>query len=263
MIYSNVGRNHLSFDFKQMIVETDFTKTHKLFYGEPGTGKTTFATVMKDSQGKPPFFIFTEKGNGETTPYGQVISSWAGFLKLRDILLGTHKEELIDKFGCIVLDVIGDLEDMSGKYVAEKAKVQNIADLAHGKGWVLHEEAIKDGLLPLMNLLPCVFIAHVKDKQILNNGELVTILTSNLGKRAFNFLNGKVDFIMYFQPPHKKSEHYEITMRAELGRVAKSRYPYMNRTFRNVKDQPEATWEAMCTCFRDKGIKDGTRNTAG
>lgn len=249
------------FEFKQMTVETDFANTHKLFYGAPGTGKTTLATVMRNSQGKPPYFVFTEKGNGVTQPWGQEITNWTGFLRLRDILLGTKKEELLERFGNLVFDVISDFEDLAGKYVADKAKVSNIADLAHGKGWVLHEEALKDGLLPLMNVMPCTFIAHVKDKQILNNGELVTILTSNLGKRAFNFLNGKVDFIMYFEPPHKKAEHVEISMRSELSRTAKSRYPQMNRSFRNVKDKPEATWEAMVNCFKANGVTDGPGTT--
>jgi len=250
------------FQFQQLTIETDFTKTHKLFYGDPGTGKTVFATIMNDARGMPPYFIFTEKGNGVTRPWGKQVLSWSGFLKLRDILVNQKKVEMQRRFGCLVFDVIGDFEDMAAKAVSVKANVATISDLAHGKGYVLHEEAIKEGFLPLMALMPCVFIAHTKDRQVQSKGEPVTIITSNLGKRAFNFLNGKVDFICYFQAP-TKSEHYEITMRPDTGRIAKSRYPQMNRSFRNIKDHPEIAWAEMQRAFHqpEVGVDDGTRSS--
>lgn len=239
----------MAFEFQQMSVEDDFTKTHKLLYGEPGTGKTTFAAHMTSSEGKPPYFIMTEKGNGILRPWGQQVGHWDGFIKLRDILLGPKKQEALDKFGCLVFDVIGDFEDMAAKKAAELTKVQHIADLPHGKGWVLHEEVLRAGIQPLMQLLPCVFIAHVKDKIISVEGKDQTVLTANLGKRGFNFLNGKVDFVMYFQNPTSQSEHRLINMTPVLGRVSKSRYPHMNRAFRNHKDDPKKTWDEMKAQF--------------
>lgn len=240
----------MAFEFAQMDVEQDFTKTHKLLYGEPGTGKTTFAAHMTDSEGKPPYFIFTEKGNGILRPWGQHVTSWEGFLKLQAILLGPKKQEFADKFGCIVFDVIGDFEDMAAKFAARSSKVQHIADLPHGKGWVLHEEVLRAGIQPLMEAHPSVFIAHTKDKTLHIDEKDVTVLTANLGKRAFNFLNGKVDFVMYFQNPTTKSEHRTVSMFPVLGRVTKSRYPHMNRAFKNYKDDPKRTWDEMKTAFQ-------------
>lgn len=240
----------MSFQFQQMTVETDFTKTHKLVYGEAGTGKTTFANAMVSSEGKPPFFVFTEKGNGTLKPWGQQITTWDGFLKLKDILLGQKKQELMDKFGCLVFDVAGELDEMCARWVASTNKVKNIADLPHGKGWAAHEEAFKDAMKDFFMTMPCVLTAHVHDKEFLWNGEMVKALAPRFSKRIMYYVNGKVDFIMYMQAANSKKEHREITMVPELGRVAKARYPHMNRAFRNHKDDPKRTWNDMVEHFK-------------
>lgn len=239
----------MTFEFQKLVVESDFTKTHKLIYGESGTGKTTFAACMTDKQGRPPYFIFTEKGHGVLNIWGQQITSWEGLIKLKELLTGPKKKELLEKFSCLVLDVGGDMDEMCARYTAAKHKAAHIGDLPHGKGWAAHEEEFKAVLNSLFALMPITLIAHSQQKEFMWNGEIIKAVAPQFSKRVMYYVNGKVDFILYMQPANTKKEHPEITMVPELSRVAKARYPHMMKAFRNHKGNPQQTYKEMLKTF--------------
>ncbi len=201
--------------------EKDFAKTNKLIYSFPKTGKTTLMSYFVDAAGRPPLFAMTEAGEGELRLRRARISSWAGFLMFVAHCEKNHLQ-LKAEHSSIVIDVISDLDDMAAAHVCERLKIRDLADLEFARGYNAHK---KEAMYKLMALLPLSFIAHSGERELIWNGEKIKIQSPIMSKNALNFVNGKVDTIMWIQPATQKKEFPEIIVDNSMTCIAGSRYP--------------------------------------
>lgn len=231
-------------------LNVEFTKTHKLLYGYPKTGKTTLAAGMIDAEGRTPLFLATEEGHGSIAVSKFDIKSWPGFLKCIDFL---EKEQvrLRAEHSCIVVDHLSDLDLWLSTEVAKQKNVEYVGDMEQGKGWKLIREQLGAALTRLLNLMPITFIAHSADKRVSWNGEQIVTQGPSLGKAALEFVNGKVDVIMFIQPATTKKEFPELTMKQSSSHIAGARQKAICQAFKFDPANPTATFIQIANLYRD------------
>lgn len=234
--------------FQQSTIETDFTRTHKLIYGYPGTGKTTLASVMIDAAGRKPAFGATEDRHSSLQVARARIKSWEGFVKFVDWVEG-NKVQMAAEHSSIVLDVVSDLDAWSATHVAHTKNVEYVGDLDMGKGWKLHRETFQKQMDRLMALMPIVFICHAQEKRVVWNGEQVVTQAPNLSKGAMEYINSKVDTIMFITPPTTKKEFPQVSMRPNLAYIAKAAQKALCREFEFSPENPGATYKEICAIY--------------
>lgn len=234
--------------FPQQEKQTDFAKLNKLIYGFPKTGKSTFASLMKDKEGKPPAFIATEDGHGALAVNARRVTSWDGFLRLVE---GVKKEEAAIKaeFSCFVIDLVSDLDEMAASFICKQNNVKSLADLPHGKGWSLHKTVFRAAMNELNGVLPVNYICHSIEKEIMWNNELLKTQYPDLGKQCLAYVNGKVDVIMWIAPANSKKTYPEIIMKNTTTCVAGSRFPQLVRNFVFKPESLAETYQEMSKVF--------------
>lgn len=197
-----------------------FTEPHKLIYGFIKIGKSTLCAEMKDGK-KEPLFVFTEDGAGDLDVYSARVKDYARFQDLVKYVKKNEKE-VKEKHSCFVIDLVSDLDSMAEKYVCEKAKVKDLSDGSWGKLYNEHKKLFQDNITDLMDILPCVFVAHTKEKEINYQGVTMQTHVPTLSNRNFDFINGKVDVVgfMYIAENGKTA----ITFTPSKIAIAGSRY---------------------------------------
>ncbi len=229
-------------------VDHDFTKVNKLIYGYPKSGKSTLASLMVDKEGRVPLFLASEKGHTSLRVSAANITSWDGLLKCTD-LLEKEVTRVKAEHSTIVLDLISDFDAWCGTAIATKKNVEYVGDLEMGKGWKLMRDEFQKNITRIFNLLPVTFIAHTQDKKITWNGEQITTQAPSLSKAALDFVNGKVDAIMFINPSNSKKEFPEITMQPSTAHIAGSRQRALCRAFRYDPANPKAAWDEICALY--------------
>lgn len=235
--------------FAVNVPNTDFAKVHKLLYGFPKIGKTRFAYTMRDTAGKPPLFIMTEDGLGSLAAHHcRIKTGWEGFIKAVEYIVA-NKDQIRLDHSCIILDHMTDLDAWCSTYVAKMKNVEYIGDLEQGKGWKLLREQFQKPLHALMEVLPCVFIAHAQDKRLKWEGaeEMVPMQAPSMGKAALEFINGKVEAIMFVLPADNKHLYPRITMWPSVSYVAGCRQRRVCKTYDYDPAAPEGTWAKIAT----------------
>lgn len=241
--------------------QTDFTKTHKLLYGFPKSGKSTLASHMHDASGRIPLFVATEEGHGTLNVSRAKLSGWEGFLKFL-AYVEANKQRLVNEHSTFVVDLMSDLDSWCSTAVATKKNIEYIGDLEQGKGWKLLKDELHKGLTHLMQLLPVTFICHATEKRMTYNGEQIITTAPSLSKAAFEFINGKVDAIMMIVPASQKKLHPEVTCQNSLAWIAGCRQKSMQRSFAYDPANPKATWLEMCRVYAEGQLADQAANAA-
>jgi len=233
----------------------NFALLSKLIYGFPKIGKTSFASHMSDDE-KQPLFILTEDGTGMLEIYNKRVTSWDGFKRLV-ALLEKNEKQLKKEHSCIIIDLVSDLDAWCARYVAnEVLHVQHIADAEYGKGFAMHREHFQEQITKLLAILPITFIAHSQEKEIQWHGEKIKPQSPSLSKGALEFINGKVDAIMWFVPENSKTEFPAISMKPSTRSVAGSRFPQITKEYRFNYMNPAATYAEIQKDFTSIIIKE-------
>ncbi len=241
--------------FPKQPLQNDFAKLNKLIYGFPKSGKSTFASLMKDSAGRPPAFIATEDGHGALGVNGRRVTSWEGFLRLITEMKKIEGE-LKAEFSCFVVDLVSDLDDMCAQHVCKQNHIAALGDLEHGKGWFLHKTQFRAAMNDINGILPVSYICHSVEKEIIWNTEKIKTQAPDLGKQCLAYVNGKVDMIMWIAPANSKKEYPELIMKNTTTCIAGSRFPQLVRNFQFIPGRLSETYAEISKVFAAGAVED-------
>lgn len=233
--------------------ENEFSKLNKMLYGFPKTGKTTWASHIIDKEGRPPLFVATEDGHKALDVHSVRITKWEGFIKLV-AYLKQNAAQIQKEHSCIVIDIVSDLDDMCTNYICETTAVRALADLDYGKGFALQKSEFKKYVSQLFNLMPLVFLAHSAEKEIMWNNEKIKVQCPQLSKACLEFINGKVDLIMWIAPANSTQTFPEIIMENSSTCIAGSRFPQLVGKYPFDPANIESCYDHMCNTFENNVI---------
>jgi len=218
-----------------------------ILYGFPKTGKTTLASHFIDS-GKPPAFIATERGHDALGVSAEMVTSYDHFLKLIEYL-EKNIEATRQEHSCLVVDLISDVDQFISRQIENDKKVDYIHDLQFGKGSKILSNMFSDAINRLLAILPCTFLAHSDEREIVWNGEKIKVQQPNLNKATLKWLNGKVDLIGFISPSNNKDLFAELYVKPNPLCIAGCRYSAVTGVYPMYKDEPNKTIKLIRTNF--------------
>lgn len=237
--------------FEKTKIQTDFSKLMKLIYGVPKSGKTSLAACQTDKTGKPPLFIATEDGHNALEVYCQRVTSWEGFKKLVDLLVKETKT-VREQHSCLIVDLVSDLDNWCGEFVAKKFGKAHIADLDYGKGFSLQKQEFQTVIRQLFEVLPITFVCHGAEKEMMWNGEKIKTQAPSLSKGCLEYINGKVDVIMWMSPANTRKMSPEVSMKNTTTSIAGTRYRQLARNFVLDVNDPSKTYGEIQKVFANE-----------
>lgn len=141
-------------------IPTDVKSYSTFIYSYPKAGKTTF---VNDLYGDRVLFLATERRHDAIAGAMVLnIDSWGEFLQAMKVL---KKPEAQEKFDAICIDTVGRLESYCEKYVLSNLGIDDLSDMAWGKGFSTYNKELEHGLslIEKSGFVP-VFITHAKQE---------------------------------------------------------------------------------------------------
>jgi hypothetical protein len=170
-----------------------FEKAKVLLYGQPKIGKTTLATNLADDV----LVLACEPGLGGLSAYSVEIDSWDTFRKV-----GAELSES-DKYSIVAIDTVDELYRMCADSVCASLGVEHLADAEWGKGWQMARDEFRLRVGKLAGLGRGMWaISHSMETEIRTRVGTRTRTVPTLDKRAFGFLEGFVDAILFCEAIH-------------------------------------------------------------
>ena len=211
------------FAVKPHVVSRDLKGYTILLYGAPKTGKTTIASKFSKA------LLLGFEAGYLTIPgiMALPINSWAEF---KTVLKQLKTDEGHATYDNIIIDTVDIAYDLCEKYVCNRENVENIADLAYGKGYNMVSKEFDEAL----RLIPqigygLVMISHSQDKVFTDeNGKEYNQICPTLGNRPRLIVDRMSDLIIYAHPIQEEdgSIHTVGFMRQTPRFVAGSRFKY-------------------------------------
>ena len=155
------------------------------------------------------------------------INSWAEF---KSVLKQLKTDEGHAAYDNIIVDTVDIAYDLCEKYICNREGVENIGDLAYGKGYNMVSKEFDEAL----RLIPqigygLVMISHSQDKVFTDeNGKEYNQICPTLGNRPRLIVDRMSDLIIYAHPIQEEdgSIHTVGFMRQTPRFVAGSRFKY-------------------------------------
>jgi len=204
-------------------ISRDLKGKYILVYGQPKTGKTSFAANFK----KNLLLAFEMGYNAIDGIYAQPIQKWSDFkLVLRQ--LGDAKAQ--EMFDTITIDTASIAYDLCEQYVCAQNGVQKIGDIPWGGGYTAVKNEFEACLrqITLMGY-GLILIAHSETKVEKVGDNDVESYRPALNKRCYEICNRLVDVIGYIGlewSEDGKSERYLYTRQTPQV-MAGSRFKYL------------------------------------
>ena len=211
------------FSVKPHVVSRDLKGYTILLYGAPKTGKTTIASKFSKA------LLLGFEAGYLTIPgiMALPINSWSEF---KSVLKQLKTDEGHTAYDNIIIDTVDIAYDLCEKYICNREGVENIADLAYGKGYNMVSKEFDEAL----RLIPqigygLVMISHSQDKVFTDeNGKEYNQICPTLGNRPRLIVDRMSDLIIYAHPIQEEdgSIHTVGFMRQTPRFVAGSRFKY-------------------------------------
>ncbi len=212
-----------------------FSELSMLLYGWPKTGKSTLASMFRSGD-KEPLFLTTEDRHHALDVMHERLANWAQFRETARYIY-ENREEIKESHSCLVFDLVSDLNDWSADTVlaelSEKMqmRVSDIGEFPNALGYTAQRKEFQKWIGAMLNIMPCVFIAHTKDKKLSLEGVEVEQQAPDLPPRIIKWLNGKVDMIGFIVPSAKTKSNPVLTFRPNKMAWAGSAFSHMAREF--------------------------------
>jgi hypothetical protein len=186
-----------------------------LIYGQPGIGKSTFASNFPDV-----LFLCTETSQRHLKIYRCDIPNWETYLKVVTELVAMKPL----KYKTIVIDTIDLLYKMCLEYVSKKKGVDHVSDESHGKGWDALNQEFHSGLLKLLHL-PAgkVLICHYKQREVKARGITYEKTIPSMSASCWRVVCAEVDVIGFCDFDPESPQRRILRYRPELELEAKDR----------------------------------------
>ena len=155
------------------------------------------------------------------------INSWSEF---KTVLKQLKTDEGHEAYDNIIVDTIDICYDLCEKYICNREGVENIGDLAYGKGYNMVSKEFDEALRLIPQLgYGLVMISHSQDKVFTDeNGKEYNQICPTLGNRPRLIVDRMSDLIIYAHPIQEEdgSIHTVGFMRQTPRFVAGSRFKY-------------------------------------
>jgi len=177
---------------------TDIHEYSFLIYGQPKSGKSTFASHFDEA-----IFIATEPGHKFLEVYKVSPHSWDDLARHDKadpgIFVQLYNQRDDKQFKTIIFDTIDNLWTMGEKKVEKENSVKYVHDLEFGKG----SRFTKNKIMEWVNILgQCgygiIFLSHEKFVDVEENGVKLSRRDITLSGAARLAVSGFCDFILYF-----------------------------------------------------------------
>lgn len=211
---------------------------HFLFYGAPGTRKTTVASNFSK-----PLFLATEVGYQFIPGVKAVnIDSWYTFkAAVREL----KKDEVKEHYDTIVIDTLNLLAEQCASYICDRNSINSLGDLPFGKAWTAYRQEMTSTFNLIAQLgYGVVFISHAKEATD-DDGKMISV-GPGLDNTTFNIINALADMIFYVAKTTGTDDKETV--------LAFSSTPPSIKTKSRVRNYPssvEFTYESIDSNLRD------------
>lgn len=196
------------------------------FYGSPGIGKTSLASMFEDVH-----FLMFEAGGKALRTYQKHMNTWPEFRAyLKAFAKGGHR------FKSTVTDVVEKAHAMCFAYMCKKLVISHPADVQDfGKSWgaIMNEFLEAFGELGTLPGMGTILISHAAmTKRTTRTGEEVEDIHPALSGKPLEALEGSVDLLGYM---HIRKGQHVMQIRADDTIMAKCR---LEENFRYTDGTP-------------------------
>jgi DNA polymerase III delta prime subunit len=175
-----------------------------LFYGPPGTRKTTVATGSPNDT-----LLFAYEIGYKFIPgiYALNLTNWHG---LKDAVRQLADVDTREKFKTIAIDTIGLAYKACISYICNLKGVTEIGQIPYGQGYALAKNEFEKviGSIPQMGY-GLIMIAHSDELNDEKNGLSVKV---DIDKRPSSVIKGMADFILYARKEKREGSEDENDM---------------------------------------------------
>jgi len=238
-------------DLQPTTISRDLRNKYLLIYGQPKTGKTSFAAECP----KNLIFCFEKGVNFLPGVYAVDVPKWPAF---KALLKQLAKPEVREKFDTVTIDTLSIAWGLCEQYICSQKGVETIGAIPWGQGYALLKDEFADALRQISMLgYGMILITHAKTRvEKIDEDNSRLIVSPNIPDRAQDIVNALVDIIGYIkveQMPNGESRRTLITRETPTV-VAGSRLKYLEA---EIPFGYNELTEAIGRAIEKQGAKDG------
>lgn len=210
-------------DITPHVVSRDLTGYSLLLFGEPKSGKTTTASKFPNS-----LLLAFELGyNALPGVMAKPMKNWRD---MKTTLRELDDEAVKSKFKNIVIDTADLAYDAAKKYVCDQNDVNDISDLAYGKGYNMVMKEFDEAIRAILRMgYGCILISHATDKTFKDaQGNEFNQIVPTIDNKGRLVCERTCDIIGYSRTIETENgKQTKLFLRATPRFVAGSRFKYM------------------------------------